>query len=194
MSYRRPGRPKSKFEPFEDTLLLDIVNQLGPLNWTEIATRLPGRNARQCRERWTNYINPNLVKNEWTEAEDELLVQTYEQVGPKWFMIAGVLPGRAKNSVKNRYFMLQRRSMTEPGTGVRADNPPAHPHPHPHSPAQPDKPHQPHQPDPQTITTDEIRQLPTEKDGFNPFAFFDEFRFNDQDGFDWDPFAAIDRF
>jgi hypothetical protein len=86
------------------------VRAYGTTNWQDIAVHLPGRNARQCRERWSNYINPNLLKTEWTESEDDILLRTYREIGPKWFMIASFLPGRSKNSVKNRYFTLQRRS------------------------------------------------------------------------------------
>jgi hypothetical protein len=101
---------KSKFQPWEDARLLQVVQRLGPTNWHEIAIHLPGRNARQCRERWSNYVNPNLLKTEWTEAEDDILLRAYQEVGPKWFMIASYLPGRSKNGVKNRYFTLQRRT------------------------------------------------------------------------------------
>jgi hypothetical protein len=108
MIHRRPTI-KSKFEPWEDARLLEIVPAYGPTNWHEIAAHFPGRNARQCRERWSNYVNPNLLKTGWTEAEDNILLQSYQEVGSKWFVIAGLLPGRSKNSVKNRYFTLQRR-------------------------------------------------------------------------------------
>jgi hypothetical protein len=121
---------KAKFEPWEDARLLEVVRAQGPSNWHEIAAHFPGRNARQCRERWTNYANPALLKSEWTETEDQILMQTYRQVGPKWFVIAGFLPGRAKNSVKNRYFTLQRR--TEDEIGSRSEHPIA-PHPTPAS-------------------------------------------------------------
>jgi hypothetical protein len=119
---------KAKFEPWEDARLLEVVPAHGAVNWHEIAAHFPGRNARQCRERWTNYVNPGLVKSEWTEAEDQILMQTYCEVGPKWFAIAGFLPGRSKNSVKNRYFALKRHRPFE--TGNRSKHPIA-PHPAP---------------------------------------------------------------
>jgi hypothetical protein len=112
---------KSKFEPWEDARLLEVVRAYGPTNWQEIAAHVPGRNARQCRERWSNYINPNLLKAEWTDPEDDILLRMYRELGPKWFVIAGLLPGRAKNSVKNRYFALQRRA--ERDSGNRSEYP-----------------------------------------------------------------------
>jgi hypothetical protein len=98
------------FEPWEDIRLADLVQIHGTTNWHIIANYLPGRNAHQCRERWSNYVNPNLLKHEWTESEDEILLTTYRDIGPKWFIIANFLPGRSRNSVKNRYFALQRNA------------------------------------------------------------------------------------
>ena len=47
--------------PEEDRLLLELVGQLRD-NWKEIALRIPDRSAAQCRERYTNYIGPNVSK------------------------------------------------------------------------------------------------------------------------------------
>jgi hypothetical protein len=169
MSHRRSVRPKSKFEPFEDSLLLEIVSRVGPSNWSQIATQIYGRNARQCRERWTNYVNPNLVKNEWTEAEDETLLQTYQEVGPKWFVIAGLLPGRGKNSVKNRYFTLQHRGLNK--QGQRSN----HPTDDASTPA---------------TAREEIQEV--QHNGADPFAFLDAF--HEQDVLEWDAGEATDHF
>jgi hypothetical protein len=107
--------PKSRFEPWETVRPRELVQTHGITDCHENAAHLPQRNARQCRERWFNYINPNLVNAEWTEAEDDILMQTYEEAGPKWLVIANCLPGRSRNNVKNRYFMLQRRASCDFG-------------------------------------------------------------------------------
>jgi hypothetical protein len=109
MEHHHTVIPKSKFQPWEDIRLVEVVQTHGSTNWHVIAAHLPGRTARQCRERWANYINPALLKTEWTQAEDDILLRAYREVGPKWFVIASFLPGRGKNNVKSRYFVLQRR-------------------------------------------------------------------------------------
>jgi hypothetical protein len=114
MTRRRTGWSKSKFESSEDSALLNIVSRLGPTDWKQISAHIPGRTARQCRERWTNYIDPNLVITDWTDAEDRILLQGFMEFGPKWFAIAMRLPGRSRNSVKNRYTTLQRRMADDP--------------------------------------------------------------------------------
>jgi hypothetical protein len=57
-------RTISRFTAEEDERLLALVQtqQLhGPaICWLAIAAQMPGRNARQCRDRYNNYINPTL--------------------------------------------------------------------------------------------------------------------------------------
>jgi hypothetical protein len=101
--------PKVKFEPREDALLIEAVQTHGTGDWSLVASMVNGRNARQCRERWNNYVNPALTHTDWTSAEDELLIEKYGELGPKWHKIAGCFEGRAKNNVRNRFHAIQRR-------------------------------------------------------------------------------------
>lgn len=41
-----------RWTPQEDAQLTQLVQQLGEGNWIRIATQMPGRSNRQCRERW----------------------------------------------------------------------------------------------------------------------------------------------
>jgi hypothetical protein len=106
--------PKAKFGPAEDSLLTAAVRALGTSNWSDIAMAVPGRSGRQCRERWNNYVNPNLNKGQWTSSEDTLLLEKFGELGSKWRVIAGFFHRRAKNDVRNRIFALRRRPMRTP--------------------------------------------------------------------------------
>jgi hypothetical protein len=64
-------------------------------------------------------VNPDLVRTTWTEEEDENVMRYFEEVGPKWFLIAASLPGRGKNSIKNRCLMLRRREVSGCGPSSR---------------------------------------------------------------------------
>jgi hypothetical protein len=97
---------KHKFSPEEDARLTEVVGRCGESNWKSIASQLGGRNFRQCRERWKNYLAPNLSKEAWTQSEDELLVAKYEELGSRWSVIAKFFPSRTDVNCKNRWVAL----------------------------------------------------------------------------------------
>ena len=102
----RHNAVKGPWLPEEDELLRKLVGEIGPKRWALIASNIPGRAGKQCRERWLNHLDTNVRKGEWTTEEDELLLATQHRVGNKWSEIARLLPGRAENAVKNRFNSL----------------------------------------------------------------------------------------
>jgi hypothetical protein len=110
----RPYARRAKFEPREDGILTATVHARGTSNWSDVAAALPGRTARQCRERWNNYVNPNLNTGPWTSSEDSFLLQKYQELGRKWHLIAGFFNGRARNEIRNRFLILHRKKPRTP--------------------------------------------------------------------------------
>ena len=107
----QPTKPaKSKFTLEEDEVLTQLVMTSVVLDWNQIASKIPNRNPRQCRERWQNYLDPHLTQNEWTEEEDKLIIQKQEELGSRWNAIARFFKGRSGNSIRNRYLMIQRHN------------------------------------------------------------------------------------
>jgi Myb-like DNA-binding domain len=101
----RPG----KWSQVEDDLLVSLIQQYSQ-NWGKIANhlnaafhnRLNIRNSKTCKERWNNYLNPNIKRGEWTDQEDILLLEGYLLYGNKWISITKKLENRIESSVKNR--------------------------------------------------------------------------------------------
>jgi hypothetical protein len=104
---------KLKFSPEEDELLLAIVRQYGVKDWIKVASLIGTRNARQCRERYKNYLDPDLRQGGWTPQEDELLEAKHRDYGAKWNKIARFFVNRSDISLRNRWMVLDRHHAKE---------------------------------------------------------------------------------
>lgn len=109
MAHPRKSHPKSKFNFDEDAKLRQLVTQLGEHNWPLIASQMPYRNLRQCKERWYHYLAPTINTAPFTQEEDQLLVEKYNELGAKWVKLASFFPNRTDIIVKNRFLVLSRR-------------------------------------------------------------------------------------
>ncbi|KAH0806773.1 Myb-like DNA-binding domain containing protein [Histomonas meleagridis] len=105
----RSFKPHSKFSEEEDERLKEIVTRLGDNDWAVISQEMPGRNARQCKERWSYYLSPSLNISPWSEEEDKLLLSKQRELGSKWVKISKFFDHRTDAMVKNRYQVLMRK-------------------------------------------------------------------------------------
>ena len=97
------GRVKSSWSAEEDTALRQMVMRYGDKAWTAVASGLPGRTSKQCRERWLNQLNPAVKRDAWTFEEDEELLVLHEKYGNKWAQISKRMRGRTDNAIKNHW-------------------------------------------------------------------------------------------
>lgn len=69
-----PALTKGPWSTEEDRLLKEAMQESGHQNWSEIATRIPNRNAKQCRERWNTALNTTFKRSAWTPQEDKVRI------------------------------------------------------------------------------------------------------------------------
>lgn len=103
-------RIRIPFTDEEDKIINNFVKLTGGKNWIFIAHFVPGRTAKQCRDRYTNYLKPGLINNEWTEKDDELLIELYSRYGSKWAIMNKYFQNRNQVSLKNRLVFLQNQN------------------------------------------------------------------------------------
>jgi hypothetical protein len=104
---RTTGPVKGGWITSEDNQLRERIQTLKSenkkLTWKLVADAVPSRSAKQCRERWSNHIAPDIKHGKWTQEEDRHIARQYLQVGSAWSAIASKMPGRTDNAVKNRF-------------------------------------------------------------------------------------------
>jgi hypothetical protein len=115
---------KRKWTNIEDQALTACIQKFGTSNWSVIASALPGRTGKQCRERWTNQLDPNLNRDDWTPQEDSTLCFHQKACGNCWSKITVFLPRRSANAIKNRWCWLSRNRPQSPSPARIGSNEP----------------------------------------------------------------------
>ena len=65
-NYRKPWSDE------EDGRLRSLVQEHGTQQWALIAQSMPGRNGKQCRERWHNQLDNRLTKDGWSVSKNPM--------------------------------------------------------------------------------------------------------------------------
>ncbi|GAB4846749.1 transcription factor [Ancistrocladus abbreviatus] len=86
----------------EDRILMDYIAVHGKGKWNSIAKNTGlNRCGKSCRLRWMNYLSPGVKRGHFTEQEEDLIIRLHKLLGNRWSLIAGRVPGRTDNQVKN---------------------------------------------------------------------------------------------
>ncbi|XP_042415514.1 transcription factor MYB114-like [Zingiber officinale] len=112
------GFNRGSWTAAEDKILLDYVAAHGVGKWGKV-TKASGLNrcSRSCRHRWMNYLRPDIKRGNISEDEEDLIVRLHNLLGNRWSLIAGRLPGRTDNEIKNYWnTVLKKKPDVKSGT------------------------------------------------------------------------------
>nr|AVR54520.1 MYB transcription factor [Diospyros kaki] len=96
----------------EDRKLTDYIQTYGEGSWSTIP-KAAGlhRSGKSCRLRWVNYLRPDIKRGNFAQDEEDLIIKLHALLGNRWALIAGRLPGRTDNEVKNFWNYHIRRKL-----------------------------------------------------------------------------------
>lgn len=99
-----------KSTPEEDTLLGDAVARRGR-KWVAVSRELPSRENKQCYERWSDQLDPNIRRGPWTPEEDGRLLAAHASAkAAHWSIVSVEVRTRSKRQCRYRWMRLQARA------------------------------------------------------------------------------------
>ncbi|XP_022737265.1 myb-related protein Zm38-like [Durio zibethinus] len=107
---------KGAWSKLEDQKLIDYIQKHGEGCWRSLP-QAAGllRCGKSCRLRWVNYLRPELKRGNFAEDEEDLIIKLHALLGNRWSLIAGRLPGRTDNEVKNYWNTHVKRKLLQMG-------------------------------------------------------------------------------
>uniref|UniRef100_A0A6N2LDV8 Uncharacterized protein n=1 Tax=Salix viminalis TaxID=40686 RepID=A0A6N2LDV8_SALVM len=111
------GLHRGPWTPREDALLTNYIQEHGEGHWRSLPKKSGLlRCGKSCRLRWMNYLRPDIKRGNITPDEDDLIIRMHSLLGNRWSLIAGRLPGRTDNEIKNHWNTHLSKRLRSQGT------------------------------------------------------------------------------
>ncbi|PVH82110.1 hypothetical protein DL98DRAFT_514178 [Cadophora sp. DSE1049] len=89
----------------EDEILKASVSKYGLQQWARVSSLLARKTPKQCKARWSEWLDPGIRKIEWSKEEDEKLLHLAKLMPTQWRTIAPLV-GRTATQCLERYQRL----------------------------------------------------------------------------------------
>ncbi|KAK9274683.1 hypothetical protein L1049_021934 [Liquidambar formosana] len=110
----KEGLNRGAWTAIEDKILTDYIKLHGEGRWRNLPKKAGlKRCGKSCRLRWLNYLRPDIKRGNITHDEEELIIRLHKLLGNRWSLIAGRLPGRTDNEIKNYWNTKIGKKMQE---------------------------------------------------------------------------------
>ncbi|KAL6593694.1 hypothetical protein ACP70R_048595 [Stipagrostis hirtigluma subsp. patula] len=117
----KEGLNRGAWTAMEDDILVSYIKNHGEGKWGSLPKRAGlKRCGKSCRLRWLNYLRPGIKRGNISDDEEELIIRLHRLLGNRWSLIAGRLPGRTDNEIKNYWNTTLSKKVR--GDGSRPKN------------------------------------------------------------------------
>ncbi|KAF5725728.1 hypothetical protein HS088_TW23G00455 [Tripterygium wilfordii] len=118
------GIKRGPWTPEEDELLAKYVKREGEGRWRTLPKKAGlVRCGKSCRLRWMNYLRPSVKHGRINPDEEDLILRLHRLLGNRWSLIAGRIPGRTDNEIKNYWNTHLSKKLISQGLDPRTHKP-----------------------------------------------------------------------
>ncbi|KAI8526402.1 hypothetical protein RHMOL_Rhmol13G0304600 [Rhododendron molle] len=118
------GLKRGPWTAEEDEVLGNYIRKEGEGRWRTLPKRAGLlRCGKSCRLRWMNYLRPNVKRGHIAPDEEDLILRLHRLLGNRWSLIAGRIPGRTDNEIKNYWNTHLSKKLINQGIDPRTHKP-----------------------------------------------------------------------
>ncbi|KAL6974601.1 Transcription factor MYB1 [Sarracenia purpurea var. burkii] len=111
------GLNRGAWSAAEDKILSQYIKLHGEGKWRNLPKKAGlKRCGKSCRLRWLNYLRPDIKRGNISRDEEDLIIRLHKLLGNRWSLIAGRLPGRTDNEIKNYWNTYLGKRVQDPNS------------------------------------------------------------------------------